>query len=159
MTSIPHFPLLAGVFAGFLAQTFKFVWKLAVKHEIDFQTLVATGGFPSSHTALVVGLTTAIGLTNGWTSHLFDVSLIFSFIVMYDAAGVRRAAGRQAKVLNQIVSDLQHNLTFSFPKLQELLGHTPREVLGGAVLGILVALGFHHALLVPHVLLPQTPTP
>ncbi len=145
--SLPHFPLIAGVLAGFLAQAFKFLWKLTVHRQVDFQTLVTTGGFPSSHTALVVGLTTAVGITEGWGSRLFDVSLVFSFIVMYDAAGVRRAAGRQAKVLNQIVSDLQHNLTFSLPKLQELLGHTPREVVGGAILGILVAFGCHHILL------------
>ncbi|MBI6545671.1 MAG: divergent PAP2 family protein, partial [Cyanobacteria bacterium NC_groundwater_1444_Ag_S-0.65um_54_12] len=61
-------------------------------------------------------------------------------VVMYDAAGVRRAAGRQAKVLNQMVAELQHDLTISLPRLQELLGHTPREVIGGALLGIIVAL-------------------
>ncbi|MBU6427721.1 MAG: divergent PAP2 family protein [Cyanobacteria bacterium REEB65] len=131
--------------AGFLAQGFKFVYKLVFKRKLDFLTLVTTGGFPSSHTALVVGLTTAIGITEGWGSPLFDVALTFSFIVMYDAAGVRQAAGRQAKVLNQIVADLQHNLTLSFPRLQELLGHTPREVVGGAILGVLVAFGCHHA--------------
>lgn len=136
---ISHLPLLSGLCAGFMAQAIKFIWKLVTKRTVDFQTLVTTGGFPSSHTALVVGLTSSIGLTRGFEDPLFDVALVFSFIVMYDAAGVRRAAGRQARVLNQIVADIQQNLTNPLPKLQELLGHTPREVIGGAVLGIVVA--------------------
>lgn len=136
---IPHLPLLSGICAGLLAQLFKFFAKLLLQGKVDFRTLVTTGGMPSSHTALVVGLTTGVGLTQGWTNPLFDVALVFSFIVMYDAAGVRRAAGRQAKVLNEIVGELQQDFKLSIPRLQELLGHTPREVLGGALLGILVA--------------------
>ncbi len=136
---IAHLPLLSGICAGFIAQLLKFFTRLLFERKVDFRTLVTTGGMPSSHTALVVGLTTSVGLTQGWTNPLFDVSLVFSFIVMYDAAGVRRAAGRQAKVLNEIVSELQHDLKFSMPRLQELLGHTPREVVGGAILGIVVA--------------------
>ena len=141
---LPHLPLLSGLCAGFTAQLLKFLAELLFHGKVDFRTLVTTGGMPSSHTALVVGLTTSVGLTQGWTSPLFDVALVFSFIVMYDAAGVRRAAGRQAKILNDIVSELQHDFKFSFPRLQELLGHTPREVLGGAVLGILVACVAYH---------------
>jgi acid phosphatase family membrane protein YuiD len=136
---ITHLPLLSGIAAGFIAQLIKFFARLIVHKTVDFRTLVTTGGMPSSHTALVVGLTTSVGLTQGWTHPLFDVSLVFAFIVMYDAAGVRRAAGRQAKVLNEIVAELQQDFKLSFPRLQELLGHTPREVLGGAMLGILVA--------------------
>ena len=136
---IPHLPLLSGLIAGFAAQLFKFLAKLIFHRKMDFRTLVTTGGMPSSHTALVVGLTTSVGLTQGWNSALFDVSLVFSFIVMYDAAGVRQAAGRQAKVLNEMVSQFQHDFKISVPRLQELLGHTPREVVGGAILGVLVA--------------------
>lgn len=139
----PHLPLISGLFAGFFAQLIKFVWKLVRHRKLDFRTLVATGGMPSSHSALVVGLTTSVGLTQGWASPLFDVSLVFSFIVMYDAAGVRQAAGKQAKVLNDIVGELQHDFKVSIPRLQELLGHTPREVLGGAILGIVVAFVAH----------------
>ncbi|MBM3269544.1 MAG: divergent PAP2 family protein [Candidatus Sericytochromatia bacterium] len=137
---IPHLPLVSGICAGFLAQLLKFFTRLIRDRKVDFRTLVTTGGMPSSHTALVVGLTTSIGLSQGWSDPLFDVALVFSFIVMYDAAGVRRAAGRQAKILNDIVAELQHDFKFSFPRLQELLGHTPREVFGGAILGIVVAL-------------------
>jgi len=143
---IPHLPLLSGLCAGFIAQILKFLAKLILQRKVDFRTLVTTGGMPSSHTALVVGLTTSIGLTQGWNNPLFDISLVFSFIVMYDAAGVRRAAGRQAKILNEIVSELQHDFKLSVPRLQELLGHTPREVVGGAILGVLVAFVAYHYL-------------
>jgi acid phosphatase family membrane protein YuiD len=136
---IAHLPLLSGICAGFIAQLLKFFARLLLEQKVDFRTLVTTGGMPSSHTALVVGLTTSVGLTQGWTNPLFDVSLVFAFIVMYDAAGVRRAAGRQAKVLNEILAELQHDFKLSIPRLQELLGHTPREVVGGAILGIVVA--------------------
>ncbi|MEB3298834.1 MAG: divergent PAP2 family protein [Candidatus Sericytochromatia bacterium] len=140
---MPHLPLVAGLSAGFLAQSWKFFWALVRHRQLDFRLLVRTGGFPSSHTALVVGLTTMIGLTEGFDAPLFDCAAVFSAIVMYDAAGVRRAAGRQAAVLNRIVAEFQQDLRLSLPKLQELLGHTPIEVLGGAVLGVLWALGMH----------------
>lgn len=131
--------LLAGVIGLTLAQLIKFVTVLVRQGRIDIRTLVTTGGMPSSHTALVTGLTTTVGLLDGVHSTLFDVSLVFAFIVMYDAAGVRQAAGRQAKVLNKIVEDLQHSLSFKESHLKELLGHTPREVIGGALLGVAVA--------------------
>ena len=131
--------LLAGVVGLTLAQLIKFVTVLVRQGRIDVRTLVTTGGMPSSHTALVTGLTTTVGLLDGVHSTLFDVSLVFAFIVMYDAAGVRQAAGRQARVLNKIVEDLQHSLSFKESHLKELLGHTPREVIGGAILGVAVA--------------------
>jgi len=131
--------LLAGVVGLTLAQVIKFVTVLIKHGKIDVRTLVTTGGMPSSHTALVMGLTTTVGLLEGVHSTMFDVSLVFAFIVMYDAAGVRQAAGRQARVLNKIVEDLQHSLSFKESHLKELLGHTPREVIGGAILGVAVA--------------------
>jgi len=131
--------LLAGVVGLTLAQVIKFVTVLMRQGRIDIRTLVTTGGMPSSHTALVMGLTTTVGILEGVHSTLFDVSLVFAFIVMYDAAGVRQAAGRQARVLNKIVEDLQHSLSFRESHLKELLGHTPREVIGGAILGVAVA--------------------
>ena len=138
-----HLSLVTGFTGGFVAQSWKFFWALLRHRRLDFRLLVTTGGFPSSHTALVVGLTTSIGLTQGFASPLFDCAVVFSSIVMYDAAGVRRAAGRQAAVLNRIVADLQHDLRIPFPKLQELLGHTPLEVVGGAVLGVAWAFLVH----------------
>jgi acid phosphatase family membrane protein YuiD len=95
---------------------------------------------PSSHSAIVMGLTTAIGKYSGPTSPQFAIALIFSFVVMYDAAGLRRAARRQAAILNRLVEDLVHMRGVQEQKLRELLGHTPVEVLVGAVLGVAVGL-------------------
>ena len=95
---------------------------------------------PSSHSAIVMGLTTGIGRIDGLASPLFAIALIFSFVVMYDAAGVRRAAGRQAAILNRLVEDLVAMRGIREERLRELLGHTPVEVIVGAALGILVGL-------------------
>ncbi len=142
-TWLPHPGLTTGFLALFLAQVIKFFSTWIGKRTIDFRSLVTTGGMPSSHTALVVALTTTVGLIEGFSSTMFDVSLVFASIVMYDAAGVRQAAGRQARVLNQIVADLQGSLEVKPERLKELLGHTPMEVIGGAILGVGVALLMH----------------
>jgi acid phosphatase family membrane protein YuiD len=102
--------------------------------------LAETGGMPSSHAAIVMGLTSAIGRLNGVTSAPFAIALIFSVVVMYDAQGVRRAAGRQAAVLNRLVDDVFSLRQFKDDRLRELLGHTPFEVLVGAALGVAVGL-------------------
>jgi acid phosphatase family membrane protein YuiD len=107
---------------------------------LNLRVLAVTGGMPSSHSAIVMGLTTAIGKHAGITSAAFAIALIFSFVVMYDAAGLRRAAGRQAAILNRLVEDLVHMRGVQEQKLRELLGHTPVEVLVGAALGVLVGL-------------------
>ena len=95
---------------------------------------------PSSHTALVLSLTTVIGSRSGVSSPEFAISAIFSSVVMYDATGVRRAAGKQARVLNRIIDDLFHQEGIKEDRLRELIGHTPVEVVAGALLGILVSL-------------------
>jgi acid phosphatase family membrane protein YuiD len=95
---------------------------------------------PSSHAAIVMGMTTAVGKYAGVSSAPFAIALIFSFVVMYDAAGLRRAAGRQAAILNRLVEDLVHMRGMQEQRLRELLGHTPVEVLVGALLGIVVGL-------------------
>ena len=93
---------------------------------------------PSSHSAFVTSLATGVGLTEGFDSTLFALAAVFALIVMYDAAGVRRAAGKQARVLNAIIEDLNRRELHP-ERLRELLGHTPVEVLAGALLGILIA--------------------
>jgi acid phosphatase family membrane protein YuiD len=103
-----------------------------------------SGGMPSSHTSLVVGLTTAIGYQYGLGSTMFPLSLAFSLIVMYDAAGVRRHAGKQAEVLNRILDDMFHGESISEKKLKEVLGHSPLQVLAGAVLGVFIAVLYAH---------------
>jgi hypothetical protein len=95
---------------------------------------------PSSHAAIVMGLTTAVGKYAGVSSASFAIALIFSFVVMYDAAGLRRAAGRQAAILNRLVEDLMHMRGVQEQRLRELLGHTPFEVVVGALLGFVVGL-------------------
>lgn len=132
--------LILPVFSWFLAQFIKFLHCLLVNRKIDFTKFVSSGGMPSSHSAISVCLATMMGLQYGFDSGIFAFSAIFAFIVMADAAGVRRAAGKQAALLNKLVNAQKQ---FKPEKdLKELLGHTPVEVFAGAALGILVALTF-----------------
>ena len=131
-----YLPLIAWA----LAQGMKVTRDSIRRRRIYLRGLAEMGGMPSSHTAMVVGLTAALGRFNGVRSPLFAIALIFSFVVMYDAAGVRRAAGRQAALLNRLVDDLFSQRGVREDQLRELLGHTPIEVLVGALLGTLVGL-------------------
>ncbi len=121
----------------FTVQIFKLLSDAVVNKRINFKRFVETGGMPSSHSAVVASLMTAIGLAEGLSSPLFAVSFVFSFIVMYDAAGVRLAAGKQAKILNQLINSKQVKVDTN-EKLKELLGHTPIQVFIGALYGIIV---------------------
>jgi len=133
-------PWLTALLAGLLVQIMKFLADWGRHQRPNFRILTSTGGMPSSHSAGVCALTTAIGLREGFTSALFGVSLYFSLIVMYDATGLRRNAGMQAAVLNRIVDEVFiHHRRAGETRLKELLGHTPLEVLVGAGLGILFA--------------------
>jgi acid phosphatase family membrane protein YuiD len=132
--------LLAPIVAWSIAQAAKVILYSIRERRLNLRVLAVTGGMPSSHSAIVMGLTTAIGKHVGPTSPQFAIALIFSFVVMYDAAGLRRAAGRQAAILNRLVEDLVHMRGVQEQKLRELLGHTPVEVLVGAVLGVVVGL-------------------
>ena len=118
-----------------------------VKRSLDLRLFTTTGGMPSSHSAGVMGLSTAVGLIRGFDSIEFAIALGYAFIVMYDAAGVRRAAGKQAACLNKIIMDLyKQDLVEAGGKLKELLGHTPMQVLAGAIFGIAYAYGIHSLL-------------
>jgi acid phosphatase family membrane protein YuiD len=132
--------LIAPIVAWTIAQVTKVVYMSLRQGRLNLRVLAEMGGMPSSHSAIVMGLTTGIGRINGVSSPLFAVALIFSFVVMYDAAGVRRAAGRQAAILNRLVEDLVAMRGIQEERLRELLGHTPVEVLVGAALGIVVGL-------------------
>ena len=140
MSSI--YPLLAALLANVFAQVLKPVVLYLRTQKLDVHQCIACGGFPSSHTSFVIATTTAIYLKNGVTD-LFILSLVFSIVVMYDASGVRLEAGRQAQILNQIVDYFtKKNIPVVITRkeaLKELLGHTPIEVFGGLILGILVA--------------------
>lgn len=132
------------VLAWFIAQLIKVILTLIIDKRIDFRRFVGSGGFPSSHASFVTSLATAVGLIDGFGSTEFAISVVFALVVMYDAAGVRRAAGQQARILNKIVEEWEHkDLTKTDKRLKELLGHTPKEVFAGAILGIVIALIRH----------------
>lgn len=136
--------LSAGVLAAFFAQVIKFFIFTIKAKKVNFKIFTTTGGMPSSHSAGVMGLATAVGLIEGFDSVLFAVSIGFALITMYDAAGVRRAAGKTAACLNRMMDDFyKHDVQAIGGKLKELLGHTPFEVIMGAIFGITFAYCYH----------------
>lgn len=135
--------LLVAIIACLSAQGLKLVIDLLRSRKLNVTYLLSPGGMPSAHSALVGALATSVGLTKGLSSAEFAIACLFAIIVMYDAAGVRQAAGKQAKILNQIIDELfqdEHNLNEE--RLKELLGHTPFQVLVGLSLGISIAMVF-----------------
>lgn len=136
-------PLVLAVLALGTVQLFKFFRAMVTTRTVDFQRLLGMGGMPSSHAASVAALGTSVGLGTGWSSPLFGVTAFFCLMVMYDAAGIRRAAGRQARVLNRMLDDLREHHSIEGERLIELLGHTPTEVLTGTAYGVALALVLH----------------
>ncbi|HZW82695.1 MAG TPA: divergent PAP2 family protein [Candidatus Deferrimicrobium sp.] len=122
------------------AQILKVLFALFIRKKLDWNLLTSSGGMPSSHSALVSALTISIGHNYGFDSAMFALAAVFSLIVMYDAAGVRRAAGKQAEALNQIIAQIYRNHEITQERLKELIGHTPIEVFAGCALGIAFAL-------------------
>lgn len=140
--------IIAMLAANQIAQFIKFFRDWRRRGRANVAMLYATGGMPSSHSSTVTALSVSVGMIDGWRSTAFAVAVCFAFITMFDAAGLRRAASLQAQALNEIVRELlapDHRL--SRHKLKEFLGHTPREVLVGALLGIVVSLGLRGLLL------------
>lgn len=136
--------LVTAILSWFVAQLLKMIFVLIRDKKLDFYRMVDSGGMPSSHSAFVVSLAVSVGLKEGFSSSLFAVSVVMALIVMYDAAGVRRAAGQQAKLLNQLVEKWEtDDIENRGQKLKELLGHTPVEVFAGAVLGALIGIIRH----------------
>ncbi|ENQ3078213.1 TPA: divergent PAP2 family protein [Bacillus pseudomycoides] len=135
-TILHNNPLMSAVIAWFLAQLAKVIITLVKKREFDFAQFFASGGMPSSHSSTVTALAIAIGIEEGFSSSLFAIAAIFAIIVMYDASGVRLAVSKQAKILN----DFFHGRQTDYKKLNELVGHTPYQVIIGALLGIVVAI-------------------
>lgn len=140
--------IASGIFAAILAQVLKVLLYILVNKKINFKIITTTGGMPSSHSAGVCGLATSVCLICGFDSVSFAIASGYAVVVMYDAAGVRRAAGKTAATLNRLVRDLseQNKEPNPYEVLKELLGHTPKEVVCGAILGVMVAF-FMHALL------------
>lgn len=147
MELLLNFPLIAALSSIVFAQVIKVPITLVVAKEFRPGLAFSTGGMPSSHSAAVASLTTAIGILEGVTSIPFAISFVFGVIVMFDASGVRRQAGKQAVVLNQLIKDFQYfvegakdwNKKEEFEKrqeLKELLGHQPIEVFFGGLTGV-----------------------
>ncbi len=133
-------PILIPAFLAWTAaQLSKVPVEWARRRRLDLSLWFSAGGMPSSHAALVSAMATAVGLREGFTSTAFAISLIVALIVMYDAAGVRRAASIQARLLNQILDEVFAGRPLSEQRVKELIGHTPMEVVVGALLGIAIA--------------------
>lgn len=140
--------LSAGMFAAIIAQAIKLFLDIVINKRIDFRIFTTTGGMPSSHSAGVVALSFSAGIISGFTSIIFAVAMGYAFVVMYDAAGIRRASGKMAVCLNKMMDDFyKHDVNAAGTKLKELLGHTPKEVFCGAILGALFAFYYHYIVL------------
>ncbi|MEA5000118.1 MAG: divergent PAP2 family protein [Candidatus Limiplasma sp.] len=135
--------------AWFAAQALKVPLYYRVEHRFNWRRFFGSGGMPSSHTAMVISLCIIVGVLQGFDSPLFGVAFVPATIVMYDATGVRRETGTQATIINQILKDVLINgKRISDEELKELVGHTPFEVLGGALVGILTALAYYWLVLI-----------
>lgn len=130
--------LVGAAIAWTIAQLIKLPLNYLVRREWDWTLLLSTGGMPSSHSALVTAVSIGVGLQEGFRSPLFAIASVIAMIVIYDATGVRRHAGDHARVINLMVDELLTGHPLAERELKEVLGHTPREVIGGIGLGILV---------------------
>ncbi len=129
--------ILCSIIAWAIAQFMKIVHDAYKTKSFSLDLIFSSGGFPSSHTSFVTSLAGGVGFVDGFDSTTFAISVILAFVVMYDAIGVRRAAGTHARIINDLVLKLDGNSVEE--RLEELLGHTPLQVLGGLVLGIIVS--------------------
>lgn len=137
--------LLSAVLGWCTAQIIKFILIYIRERRIDIKALVAPGGMPSGHSTTMVALTTSVGMHAGWGTPLFAVTFAMALVVMYDATGIRRSAGKQAEAINRVLERLSKGDPASrkqiYPEeLREILGHTPVQVLAGAALGVAIAL-------------------
>ena len=132
--------LVAAVAAWAIAQLSKTLFELFRYRQLKLSRLVSSGGMPSSHSALVTGLAAATGRVTGIDSAAFAITIVLAGIVMYDAAGVRRAVSIQARILNQMIDEAFQGKPFAEKRLRELIGHTPMQVIVGGLLGVGVAL-------------------
>ena len=124
----------------FCIQVFKVICDLVKTKKFNFKRIMGAGGMPSSHTAVVTSLAMLVGKSEGFDSAMFAVALVFAMVVMYDAAGVRRAAGKQAHLLNKIIETPGLSNVQVQERLVEVLGHSPLQVIVGAIIGIIVGL-------------------
>jgi len=141
--------IIAGLGCAISAQILKVIFHFLKNKKINFKIFTTTGGMPSSHSGGVVSLAVSIGLISGFDSTSTAIAAGLAIVVMYDAAGVRRAAGKTAATLNRVVRELcEHNETNPYMTLKELLGHTPMEVIMGALYGVAFSYFMHYVVLV-----------
>lgn len=139
-TEIFHNKIFVTTLSSWLiAQTIKVIIGVIRHRKFDFRWFVGTGGMPSSHTAGASCLATAIGLNYGFDSVYFALAASFTIVVMFDAQGVRRASGKQARILNKVMNDIYWQGKIQEGRLRELIGHTPIEVIVGFLLGVAIA--------------------
>lgn len=132
--------LMITLFSWFAAQSIKVIIGIFREKRFDFRWFIGTGGMPSSHSAGAACLATAIGLEYGFDTVYFALAASFSIVVMFDAQGVRRSTGKQAQILNKIMDDIYWQGKIQEGRLRELVGHTPIEVIGGFLLGVIIAI-------------------
>ena len=132
--------LLVTIIAWMLAQSIKVTIGVIRQRKFDFRWFVGPGGIPSSHATGASALATSIGLSYGFDTVSFALAVAFAIVVMFDAQNVRRAAGKQARILNKMMEDIYWQGRIEEAQLRELLGHTPVEVFAGVILGILIAI-------------------
>lgn len=134
--------IILPIACGLVAQLSKVVTFYVKEKKINLKRMTEPGGMPSSHSAAIVALCTIVGFERGIDSMVFAVTFLLSLVIMYEAAGVRRAAGEQAEVLNRIVNEFFQERRVAEGRLRQLLGHTPFEVLAGAVMGFMAGFLF-----------------
>ncbi len=136
---------MAWLTACLIAQGIKITLGIVRLKKFDFRWIFGTGGMPSTHAAGVSALSVSVGIQTGFDSPLFATAAAFTVITLFDAQGVRRWSGRQAQVLNRMIEDMYFKRRIQEPRLKELLGHTPLEVIAGMGVGIVTALVLHRA--------------
>ncbi|MEL7563967.1 MAG: divergent PAP2 family protein [Dehalobacterium sp.] len=132
--------LLKSLLAWFVSQLVKLIIESVMKKKIDITRIMEAGGMPSSHAALTVTLTVSLWRDFGINDPLVGAAAVFTLVILYDAVGIRRAAGKHAAILNKITEELLYHKPLTDKRLKELLGHTPFQVFAGVVLGLF--LGF-----------------
>ncbi len=143
MIEYMNIPLVAAIAGWASAQLLKVIINSILEKRFAWESLMASGGMPSSHSAFVTALTTVIGATHGFSSDFFALSAAFALVVMYDACGVRRAVGEQAKALNRIIHAMKENSVIgNETALKEILGHSPFQVAMGFLLGVGIGILF-----------------
>ena len=134
--------LIVTILAWFIAQVIKVILGIARERRFNFRWFIGTGGMPSSHAAGAAALATSSGMTLGFDSPIFALAVMFALVTMFDAQGVRRATGKQAEILNKVMDDIYFQGKIQEHRLKELIGHTPIQVIIGALLGIYIAIIF-----------------